>query len=76
MPWIGLIVTFVTGILCFLPFPSWQELVGFITSASVLMYAGAPLAYGVFSDRLPHFERPYRLPFGKFISPRPSWSPT
>ncbi|GAA2497073.1 MULTISPECIES: APC family permease [Actinomycetes] len=69
VPWIGLIVTFVTGILCFLPFPSWQELVGFITSASVLMYAGAPLAYGVFSDRLPHFERPYRLPFGKFISP-------
>ncbi len=26
------------------------------------MYAGAPLAYGVFSDRLPHHERPYRLP--------------
>ncbi|MEU6461127.1 APC family permease [Streptomyces sp. NPDC046976] len=69
VPWIGLIVAFVTGIICFLPFPKWQTLVSFITSASVLMYAGAPLAYGVFSDRLPHFERPYRLPFGKFISP-------
>ncbi|MER6331663.1 APC family permease [Streptomyces sp. NPDC001034] len=69
VPWIGLIVTFATGILCFLPFPSWQQLVGFITSASVLMYAGAPLAYGAFSDRLPHFERPYRLPAGKIISP-------
>ncbi|SOD88439.1 APC family permease [Streptomyces sp. Ag109_G2-15] len=69
VPWFGLIVSFVTGVICFLPFPSWQELVSFITSASVLMYAGAPLAYGVFADRLPHHERPYRLPFGKFVAP-------
>ncbi|MDF3299599.1 APC family permease [Streptomyces tropicalis] len=69
VPWFGLIISFVTGIVCFLPFPSWQELVGFITSASVLMYAGAPLAYGVFADRLPHHERPYRLPAGKVLAP-------
>ncbi|MET8246840.1 APC family permease [Streptomyces sp. NPDC005202] len=69
VPWFGLVISFLTGIICFLPFPSWQELVGFITSASVLMYAGAPLAYGVFADRLPHHERPYRLPGGKVISP-------
>ncbi|MEU4038246.1 APC family permease [Streptomyces collinus] len=69
VPWFGLVISFVTGVICFLPFPSWQELVSFITSASVLMYAGAPLAYGVFADRLPHHERPYRLPFGKVISP-------
>ncbi|MFJ5177481.1 APC family permease [Streptomyces griseoviridis] len=69
VPWFGLIVTFVTGVVCFLPFPSWQELVGFITSASVLMYAGAPLAYGVFARRLPHLERPYRLPAGGVVSP-------
>ncbi|MFF8909935.1 APC family permease [Streptomyces olivaceoviridis] len=69
VPWFGLIVSFVTGVICFLPFPSWQTLVGFITSASVLMYAGAPLAYGVFAERLPHRERPYRLPGGKIVSP-------
>lgn len=69
VPWFGLIMSFVTGVICFLPFPSWQQLVGFITSASVLMYAGAPLAYGVFADKLPQRERPYRLPFGKLISP-------
>ncbi|MBC2864322.1 APC family permease [Streptomyces mexicanus] len=69
VPWFGLAISFLTGVLCFLPFPSWQELVGFITSASVLMYAGAPLAYGVFADRLPHHDRPYRLPGGKVISP-------
>ncbi|MET8954604.1 APC family permease [Streptomyces sp. NPDC004393] len=69
VPWFGLAISFITGVICFLPFPSWQELVGFITSASVLMYAGAPLAYGVFADRLPNLERPYRLPAGKVIAP-------
>ncbi|GAA2323992.1 APC family permease [Streptomyces caniferus] len=69
VPWFGLIISFVTGVICFLPFPSWQELVSFITSASVLMYAGAPLAFGVFRDRLPHHERPYRLPGGGVVSP-------
>ncbi|MGW7526918.1 APC family permease [Streptomyces sp. NPDC054783] len=69
VPWFGLAMSFVTGVVCFAPFPSWQTLVGFITSASVLMYAGAPLAYGVFADRLPNHERPYKLPFGNFISP-------
>ena len=69
VPWFGLVMSFVTGVICFLPFPSWHQLVGFITSASVLMYAGAPLAYGVFADKLPGHERPYRLPGGKLISP-------
>ena len=69
VPWFGLIMSFVTGVVCFLPFPSWQELVGFITSASVLMYAGAPLAYGVFAERMPHLDRPYRLPAGKVLAP-------
>ena len=48
VPWVGLIAAFVTGCICFLPFPSWQSLVGLITSASVLMYAGAPLSLGAF----------------------------
>jgi amino acid transporter len=69
VPWFGLIVSFVIGVVCFLPFPSWQALVSFITSASVLMYAGAPLAYGALRKQLPQRERPYRLPFGQVISP-------
>jgi amino acid transporter len=69
VPWFGVIISFVTGVICFLPFPSWQQLVSFITSASVLMYAGAPLAYGVLRTRLPDRERPYRLPAGAVISP-------
>ena len=69
VPWIGLLAAFVVGCICFLPFPSWQSLVGLITSASVLMYAGAPLSLGVFRNRLPEANRPYRLPAAGFMSP-------
>ena len=69
VPWVGLIAAFVIGCICFLPFPSWRSLVGLITSASVLMYAGAPLSFGVFRSRMPDAERPYRLPGGSWMSP-------
>ncbi|MEU9990998.1 APC family permease [Streptomyces sp. NPDC048045] len=69
VPWAGLVTAFVIGCVCFLPFPSWRSLVGLITSASVLMYAGAPLSLGVFRNRLPQAHRPYRLPGGSWMSP-------
>jgi amino acid transporter len=75
-PWFGLITAFVVGCVCFLPFPSWRSLVGLITSASVLMYAGAPLALGALRRRLPDAERPYRLPSAPVIAPWRSSSPT
>jgi amino acid transporter len=69
VPWVGLITAFVVGCICFLPFPSWKSLVGLITSASVLMYAGAPLSFGAFRRRLPAAERPYRAPAGFMLAP-------
>lgn len=69
VPWFGLITAFVVGCVCFLPFPSWQSLVGLITGASVLMYAGAPLAFGAFRSRLPDAVRPYRAPAGAILAP-------
>jgi amino acid transporter len=69
IPWAGLITSFIVGCICFLPFPSWQSLVGLITSASVLMYGGAPLALGVFRSRLPAAERPYEMRGGRFWAP-------
>ena len=69
IPWVGLIAAFVVGCICFLPFPSWRSLVGLITSASVLMYAGAPLSLGVFRNRLPEASRPFRLPGASVLSP-------
>ena len=69
IPWFGLLTAFVVGCVCFLPFPSWRSLVGLITSASVLMYAGAPLALGTFRSRLPDADRPYRVPAALVLAP-------
>ncbi|MGV9317151.1 APC family permease [Streptomyces sp. NPDC003691] len=69
VPWFSLLFAFVVGLIVFLPFPTWQKLVGFVTSASVLMYAGAPLALGCLRKQDPDRHRPYRLPAGHFWSP-------
>jgi amino acid transporter len=69
VPWFSLLFAFVVGLIVFLPFPTWQKLVGFVTSASVLMYAGAPLAFGVLRRNDPDRMRPFRLPASGFWSP-------
>jgi amino acid transporter len=69
VPWFGLLVAFVIGCLAFLPFPTWKSLVGFITSASVLMYAGAPLAFGALRRQDRERYRPFRVAAGGFWSP-------
>jgi amino acid transporter len=69
VPWFGMITAFVAGILFTFPFPSWHALVGLVTGASVLMYAGAPLSLGALRLRLPNAERPFRLPGWQVISP-------
>jgi len=69
VPWISLIVAFFAGLVFLLPFPSWHSLVSLVTSASVLMYAGAPLAMGAFRRQVPDADRPYRVPVGSVWSP-------
>jgi amino acid transporter len=69
VPWFSLIMAFVLGLVFLLPFPSWSSLVGLVTSASVLMYAGAPLSLGALRHRLPDANRPYRLAGATWLSP-------
>ncbi len=69
VPWISLIVAFFAGLVFLLPFPSWHSLVSLVTSASVLMYAGAPLAMGAFRRTVPEADRPYRVPVGAVWAP-------
>jgi amino acid transporter len=69
VPWGSIAFAFVAGVFFFLPFPSWQTLVGLITSASVLMYAGAPLAFGALRLQLPDLARPFKLAGGSVIAP-------
>ena len=69
VPWFSLILTFLLGLVFVLPFPSWHSLVSLVTSAAVLMYAGAPLALGAFRRQVPEASRPYRLPGAAVIAP-------
>jgi amino acid transporter len=69
IPWVGLIFAFIIGLFFLLPFPSWHSLVGLITGASVLMYAGAPLALGAFRGQVPDADRPYRMPIAGVLAP-------
>jgi amino acid transporter len=69
IPWFSLIIAFLFGLLFLLPFPSWHSLVGLVTSASVLMYAGAPLSLGAFRGQVPEAPRPYRMPGAVWLAP-------
>jgi amino acid transporter len=69
IPWFSLIMSFVFGIFFLLPFPSWQALVGLVSLASVLMYAGAPLSLGAFRGQVPDAERPYRMGGAAVLAP-------
>ncbi|HEY7438629.1 MAG TPA: APC family permease, partial [Acidimicrobiia bacterium] len=64
VPLVSLIVTFIVGLIVFLPFPSWQQLVGFITSATVLSFGSGPLVLAAMRRELPDHQRTFRLPFG------------
>jgi amino acid transporter len=69
VPWVSLIFAFLFGLVFLLPFPSWHSLVGLVTSASVLMYAGAPLSLGAFRRQVPEADRPYRMPGAEVLAP-------
>ncbi len=73
-PWLGLILSFVVGLIFFLPFPGWQQLVGFITSASVLSFGSGPLTAGALRRALPRRKRPFRAPLGDLIPFLAFWS--
>jgi amino acid transporter len=68
VPWVSVIVTFVAGVIFFLPFPGWQKLVGFVTSATVLSFGSGPLALIAMRKQLPLQERPFRLPAGNVVA--------
>jgi amino acid transporter len=66
-PWVGVLVAFLVGLIFFLPFPGWQKLVTFITSATVLSFGTGPLVWAALRSQLPDHERPFRLPGGHVI---------
>ncbi|MET7765906.1 APC family permease [Streptomyces sp. NPDC005393] len=68
-PIASILLAFIMGEIAFLPFPSWQSLVGLVTSATAIMYAFAPVALHALRLRHPEQPRPYRLPAWRLLSP-------
>ncbi|HEX2131222.1 MAG TPA: APC family permease [Actinophytocola sp.] len=64
IPWISVVVMFVVGCFFFLPFPGWQQFIGFITSAFAVSFGAGPLVVGAMRRQLPDQERPFRVPGG------------
>jgi amino acid transporter len=69
LPLVALVVAFLFGLIFLAPFHGWYALATAITSASVLMYCGAPLALGALRLQKPNVRRPYILPAGKVLAP-------
>lgn len=69
VPYTSIILAFVVGLVCFLPFPSWQSLVGLVTSAAVIMYAFAPITLLALRKTDPDRARPYRVPAASVLAP-------
>jgi amino acid transporter len=69
VPVFGIIIATIVGALFLLPFPAWSELIGLVTGASVLMYAGAPLSLGALRYSKPALHRPYLLPIAAVLCP-------
>ena len=69
VPAAGIIISACVGVLFLLPYPSWNSLVSIVTGASVLMYAGAPLALGALRLSKPDLPRCYRIPAANVLAP-------
>jgi amino acid transporter len=69
VPYASIALSFVAGLIMFLPFPGWQKLVSFISSASALMFAFAPVSLAVLRRSDPDRKRPYRMPYAKVLAP-------
>jgi amino acid transporter len=65
----AVVLAFAIGEISFLPFPSWQSLVGLVTSATAIMYAFAPVSLTALRKRDPQRRRPYRLKGAPVIAP-------
>ncbi len=69
IPIYSLIAATIIAAIFMLPFPSWQSLVGFISSATVFTYLMGGIGLETLRKTAPELNRPYRLPLARVIAP-------
>jgi amino acid transporter len=65
----ALLLTFLAGAIFFFPFPSWQKLVGYISSVTVLSYSLGPVVLLHLRRTAPNAKRAFRLWWAWLIAP-------
>jgi amino acid transporter len=68
IPYVTLYINFFVGLLSFLPFPGWQKMVAFLSSASILSYGIGPICLLGLRKLQPNIKRPFRLSGAVLIS--------
>jgi amino acid transporter len=68
-PLFAIAFSFLCGLVLFLPFPGWQQLVGFISAAALIAYGMVPLSLGALRRQDPGRPRPFRLPAASLVAP-------
>jgi len=68
IPYVTLYANFLVGCLAFLPFPGWQKLVAFLSSASILSYGIGPICLLAMRKLKPDMPRPFKLSKSVLIS--------
>lgn len=68
IPYITLYANFLVGALSFLPFPGWQKLVAFLSSASILSYCIGPICLLAMRKLQPNTHRPFKLVGNLFLA--------
>jgi amino acid transporter len=61
VPWVGLVIAYIVGLIFFFPFPSWQGLVSAVSLITVLSYGVGPVLILSLRKSLPDETRPFRL---------------
>jgi len=68
IPAVSMWINFGVGMLMFLPFPGWQSMVSFLSSAIVASYMIIPISLAVLRKNCPDRHRAFKLPFYQFLS--------
>lgn len=68
IPYITLYANLFVGLLSFLPFPGWQKMVAFLSSASILSYGIGPICLLAMRQLQPTLTRPFKLSGSVFFS--------
>ncbi len=69
LPAAGILLSYIVALVFLLPFPSWQKMVGILSSATILTYMIGPVTLAVLRKSAPQLRRPFRLWASSWLGP-------